>query len=65
MDLHTRAVPGDEAVHNSRMERWMEVTLMRGRQRVCQRGITSAKKLPCTLLHPVRPVPWTFQALIT
>jgi len=26
---------------------------------------TSAKKLPCALLHPVRPVPRTFQALIT
>ena len=27
--------------------------------------MTSAKKLPCALLHPVRPVPRTFQALIT
>jgi len=29
-----------------------------------QVGATSAKRLPCALLHPVRPVPRTFQALI-
>jgi len=40
MDLHTRAMPGEEAVPDGRMERWVEVTLMRGRQRVCQSGIS-------------------------
>jgi len=40
MDLHTRAVPGDEAVPDGRMKRWMEMTLMRGRRRVCQSGIS-------------------------
>jgi len=30
MDLHTGAVPGDEAVPEGRMKRWMEVTLREG-----------------------------------
>ena len=44
MDLHTGAMPGDKAVPDGRMEWWMEVTLMRGRQRVCQGGISDGKK---------------------
>ena len=44
MDLHTGAVPGDEAVPDGRIERWMEVTLMRGRRRVCQSGISDGRK---------------------
>ena len=31
MELHTEVIPGDEAVPDGRVERWMEVTLMRGR----------------------------------
>jgi len=34
MDLHAGAVPGDEAVPDGRLERWVKVTLMRGRRRV-------------------------------
>jgi len=44
MDVHTRAVSGDKAVHDSSMERWMEVTLMRGRRKVCQSGISKGQK---------------------
>ena len=44
MDLHTGAMPGDEAVPDCRMERWMEVTLMRGRQKVCQSGISDSQE---------------------
>jgi len=44
MDLHTAAMLGDEAVPDARMERWMEVSLMRGRRRVCQRGISTDPK---------------------
>jgi len=44
MDLHTGAMPGDEAVPDGRMERWMEMTLMRGRRRVCQSGISHGQK---------------------
>ena len=44
MDRHTGAMPGDEAVPDGRMERWMEVTLMRGRRRVCQSGISHGQK---------------------
>jgi len=44
MDLHTGAMLGDEAVPDGRMARWMEVTLMRGRRRVCQNGISDGQK---------------------
>jgi len=44
MDLHTGAMPGDEAVPDGRMERWMEVTQMRGCRWVCQNGISSTQK---------------------
>ena len=44
MDLRAGAVPGDEAVPDGRMERWMEVTPMRGRRRVCQCGISDGQK---------------------
>jgi len=44
MDLHTGVMPGDEAVPDGGMERWMEVTLQRGRQRVYQSGISDGQK---------------------
>jgi len=44
MDLHTGAVPGNEAVPDGRIERWVEVTLMRGHQRVCQSGISDGQE---------------------
>ena len=44
MDLHTWVMPGDEAVPNGRIERWMEATLMRGRWRACQSGISDGCK---------------------
>jgi len=44
MDLHTGAVPGDEVVPDGRMKRWMEVTLVRGRRRVCQCGISDGQE---------------------
>jgi len=44
MALHTGAVPGDKAVRDGRMERWVEVTLMRGRRRVCQNGMSDGQK---------------------
>jgi len=44
MDQHTEAVLGDEAVPDGRMERWVEVTLMRGRRRVCQSGISDGQE---------------------
>ena len=47
MDLHTGAMPGDEEVPDTRMEMWMEVTLMRGRRRVCQSGISDGQKDRC------------------
>jgi len=48
MDLHTGAVPGNEAVPDGRMEKLMEVTLMRGRRRVCQSGISDGQKDGCS-----------------
>ena len=47
IDLHTRAVPGDEAVPDGRMKGWMEVTLIRGRRRVCQSGISDGQEDGC------------------
>jgi len=44
MDLHTRAVPGDEAVPSGRIGRCMEATLVRGRRRVCQSGISDGQE---------------------
>jgi len=44
MDLHTGPMPGNEAVPDGRMEMWMEVTLMRGRRRVCQSSISDSQK---------------------
>jgi len=37
-------MPGDEAVPDGRMKSWMEVTLMRGRRRVCKSGISDGQK---------------------
>jgi len=44
MDLHTGAVPGEEGVPDSRMGRCLEVTLVRGRRRVCQSGISEGQE---------------------
>ena len=44
MDLHTGAMPENKVVPDGRMERWVEVTLMRGRQRVCQSGISDGQE---------------------
>jgi len=44
MDLHIGAVPGDEAVPAGRMERCMEATLVRGRRRGCQSGISDGQE---------------------
>jgi len=40
MDLHTGAVPRDETVPDGRIGRCMEATLVRGRRRGCQSGIS-------------------------
>jgi len=40
MDLHTGAVPGDEAVPDGRTGWCIEANLVRGRRRVCQNGIS-------------------------
>ena len=44
MDLHTGAVPGDEAVPDGTIKRCMEATLVRGRRRVCQSGISDGQE---------------------
>jgi len=44
MHLHTGAVPGDEAVPNGRIGRCMEATLVTGRCKVCQRGISDGQE---------------------
>ena len=44
IDLHTGAVPGDEAVPDGRIGRCMEATLVRGRRRVCQSGISDGQE---------------------
>ena len=44
MDLHTRAVPGNEAVPDGRMGKRTEETLMRGPRWVCQNGIGDSQK---------------------
>jgi len=44
MDLHTGAGPGDEAVPYGRIGWGMEVTLVRGRRRVCQNGISDGQE---------------------
>ena len=47
MDLHTGAVPGDEAVPDGRMAKRMEETLMRGPRWECQGGISDGQKDGC------------------
>jgi len=44
MDLHTGAVPGDEAVPGGRIGRSMEAALVRGRRRVWQSGISDGQQ---------------------
>jgi len=44
MILQTGAVPGDEAVPDGRIEWCMEGPLVRGRQRVCQSGISDGQE---------------------
>jgi len=40
MDLHTGAVPEDKKVPDGMVGRCIEATLVRGRRRVCQSGIS-------------------------
>jgi len=47
MDLHTGAVPGDEAVPGGRIGRCMKATLVRGRRRECQSGISDGQEHGC------------------
>ena len=57
MDLHTRAVPGDEAVPDGRIRWCMEATLVRGRRKVCQSGISNGQedgRNRCRLLYSDR-----------
>jgi len=44
MDLHTRAVAGDEAVPYGRIQWGMEAILLRGHRRVCQSGISDGQE---------------------
>jgi len=44
MDLHTGVVLGDKAVPNGRIERCMEATLVRGRRKVGQGGISDGQE---------------------
>jgi len=44
MDLHIGAVPGDEAVPDGRIGPCMEATLVRGRRRECQSGISDGQE---------------------
>ena len=44
MDVHTGAVPGDEAVPHGSMKGWMEVTLMKGHLRVCPDRISDGQE---------------------
>ena len=44
MDLHSGAVLGDEAVPDGRRGWCMEATLVRGRRRVCQSGISDGQE---------------------
>ena len=43
-DLHTGAVPGNEAVPDGMVGRCMEATLVWGRQRACQSGISDGQE---------------------
>jgi len=44
MDLHAGAIPEDEAVPDGRIKWCMQTTLVRGRQRVCQSGISAGQE---------------------
>ena len=44
LDLHTGAVPGDAAVPDGRIGSCIEGTLVRGRRRECQSGISDGPK---------------------
>jgi len=44
MELHTGAVAGDGAVPVGRIGWLMEATLVRGRRRVCQGGISNGQE---------------------
>jgi len=44
IDLHTGAVPGDEVVPDGRIKWCVEATLVRGRRRVCQSGISDGQE---------------------
>ena len=47
MGLHTGAVPGDKAVADGRKGRCIVATLVRGRRRVCQSGISDGQEDGC------------------
>jgi len=47
MDLYTGAVPVDAAVPEGRIGWCMEATLVRGRRRECQSGISDGQKDGC------------------
>jgi len=44
IDLYNGAVPGDKVVPDGRMGRCIEGTLVRGRRRVCQSGISKGEE---------------------
>jgi len=44
VDLHARALPGNEAVPDGRMGKGMEEMMMRGPNWVCQNGISDSQK---------------------
>jgi len=44
MDPPTGAVLGDAAVPDGRIKWWMEATLVRGRRRLCQSGMSDGQE---------------------
>jgi len=44
IDLHTRAVSGDEGVPDGRIKWCMKATLVRGHRRECQSGISGGRE---------------------
>jgi len=44
MGLRSGTVPGDEAVPDRRMKRWIGVTLVRCHLRVCHNGISDGRE---------------------
>jgi len=44
MDLHTGAVPGNEPIPDGRMGKWVEETLLRSPQCLCQNGFSGGQE---------------------